>query len=299
MRIATRKSPLAIYQAELVKETIEKNYKNISCTLIPMISQGDELSGPLETHGGKGLFIGNLERALQENKADIAVHSLKDVPAILAEEFSIVATLPREDHREFFLSPNNLKLTSGPLKIGSSSPRRKAQLLHINSKHSITPIRGNINTRINAISELSLDGIMVARAALNRLNIKDLGYILDINEMMPSASQGAIGIEVLKSHYSDELRQIMETINCQNTFRATQIERIFVASMQGDCNSPMGCFCEVKDDVINFSYQLLSLDGSQQVTNTLHHHKDKFMQELEKEIEMLYSSGKQSIIYDH
>lgn len=299
MRIATRKSPLAIYQAQLVKETIERNYKDITCTLIPMISQGDELTGPLETHGGKGLFIGNLERALQQDEADIAVHSLKDVPAILAEEFSIVATLPREDHREFFLSPHNFKLTNEPLRIGSSSPRRKAQLLNINCKHSITPIRGNINTRINTISELALDGIMVARAALNRLNIKESGCILEINEMMPSASQGAIGIEVLNSNYNDELREIMETINCPNTFDATSIERTFVASMKGDCNSPIGCFCEIKDDVINFSYQLLSLDGSQQVANTLHYHREKFMEALEREIHMLYSSGKQSIIYDH
>ena len=298
MKIATRRSPLALYQANLVKELIEKNSKDICCTLVPMTSVGDEVKGPLEDHGGKGLFIGSLENALKTKEADIAVHSLKDVPAELSDEFVIAATLKREDPREVFLSKEGASLSDKAMTIGSSSPRRKAQLLHKNSAHKIVPIRGNINTRIEAITKQSLDGIMIASAAIKRLGIKQTGYFLEVSEMLPSASQGAIGIEVVKSNLSNDMQEILSGINCNETFRETKIERRFVASMQGNCNSPIGCYCKIEQDKVLFSYQLLSLDGSQEVSNSISLPASDFENWLEKEIDMLYATGKQKIIYD-
>ena len=298
MKIATRRSPLALYQANLVKELIEKNSKDTCCTLVPMTSKGDEVKGPLEDHGGKGLFIGSLENALKTKEADIAVHSLKDVPAELSDEFVIAATLKREDPREVFLSKEGASLSDKAMTIGSSSPRRKAQLLHKNSAHKIVPIRGNINTRIEAITKQSLDGIMIASAAIKRLGIKQTGYFLEVSEMLPSASQGAIGIEVVKSNLSNDVQEILSGINCNETFRETKIERRFVASMQGNCNSPIGCYCKIEQDKVLFSYQLLSLDGSQEVSNSISLPASDFENWLEKEIDMLYATGKQKIIYD-
>ena len=184
------------------------------------------------------------------------------------------------------------------MRIGSSSPRRKAQLLNKNSAHKIVPIRGNINTRIEAIAKQSLDGIMIASAAIKRLGIKQTGYFLEVSEMLPSASQGAIGIEVVKSNLSNDVQEILSGINCNETFRETKIERRFVASMQGDCNSPIGCYCKIEQDKVLFSYQLLSLDGSQEVSNSISLPASDFENWLEKEIDMLYATGKQKIIYD-
>ena len=298
MKIATRRSPLALYQANLVKELIESNSKDIHCTLVPMTSKGDEVKGPLENHGGKGLFIGSLENALKTEQADIAVHSLKDVPAELNSEFVIAATLKREDPREVFLSKEGASLGDEAMTIGSSSPRRKAQLLNKNPAHTIVPIRGNINTRIEAISKHSLDGIMIASAAIKRLGLKHKGYILEVSEMLPSASQGTIGIEVLKSNLTIDVEKILSGINCKDTFEETKIERRFVASMRGDCNSPIGCYCKIEQDKVLFSYQLLSLDGSQEVSNSIGLPITDFENWLEKEIDMLYSTSKQKIIYD-
>ena len=298
MKIATRRSPLALYQANLVKELIEKNSNGTRCVLVPMTSKGDEVKGPLEDHGGKGLFIGSLENALETKEADIAVHSLKDVPAELNDEFVIAATLKREDPREFFLTMEGMSLTDKAMTIGSSSPRRKAQLLHKNPAHKIIPIRGNINTRIEAISKQSLDGIMIAKAAIKRLGIQHTGYLLEVSEMLPSASQGAIGIEVLKSNLSNDMQEILSGINCNETFKETKIERRFIASMQGDCNSPIGCYCKIEQDKVLFSYQLLSLDGSQEVSNSIRLTNSEFENWLKKEIDMLYATGKQKIIYD-
>ncbi|MEK9650152.1 MAG: hydroxymethylbilane synthase [Gammaproteobacteria bacterium] len=300
MKIATRKSPLALYQANLVKNLIEKNAKDITCTLVPLTSEGDELKGPLDTHGGKGLFIGNLENALKTKQADIAVHSLKDVPAVLSDEFFIAATLAREDPREVFLSREGFSLTDDmPLIIGSSSPRRKAQLLNINPEHKVVPIRGNIDSRIKTITTQSLDGIMIASAALKRLGITHQGHTLEISEMIPSASQGAIGIEVLESNMSSGLQKILSKINCEVTFEETKIERKFVERMQGDCNSPIGCYCRIEQSEILFSYQLLSLDGSKEVSNTIKLPFSNFDSWFNNEIDMLYQTGKQNIIYDH
>ena len=139
---------------------------------------------------------------------------------------------------------------------------------------------------------------MIASAAIKRLGIKQAGYFLEVSEMLPSASQGAIGIEVLKSNFTNDVEDILSGINCNETFKETKIERRFVASMQGNCNSPIGCYCKIEQDKVLFSYQLLSLDGSQEVSNSISLPASDFESWLEKEIDMLYATGKQKIIYD-
>ena len=173
IRVATRRSPLAILQTNEVIERIKLFNPECICEIIEMESEGDLTDVPLHTIGGKGLFVSKLETALANGVADIAVHSLKDVPALIDSQFSIAATLPREDYGDALLLREGLTIDdlSKNLKIATSGPRRKSQLLAMNSKLNIVPIRGNIQTRINKINVDNLDGLIVAKAALNRLEI--------------------------------------------------------------------------------------------------------------------------------
>ena len=203
IRIASRASPLAIFQTKEVIRSIESLNEGHECEIIKIESDGDLTDKPLFEIGGKGLFVSKLEKSLSKNEADIAVHSLKDVPAELGppdmHKFPIIAMLPREDFRDVILLKENIKfhdLKDGS-KIATSGPRRKAQLLAINPKFEIIPIRGNIETRINKLINEDLDGLIVAKAAMNRLKIEYPNvYIFSEEEMLPAASQGVIGIQI-------------------------------------------------------------------------------------------------------
>ena len=163
IRIATRRSPLAMLQTNECIERIKISNPECICEIVEMESEGDLTDAPLHTIGGKGLFVSNLEAALANGVADIAVHSLKDVPALIDSQFSIAATLPREDYGDALLLKEGLTMDdlSKNLKIATSGPRRKSQLLAMNSKLNIVPIRGNIQTRINKINVDNLDGCLL------------------------------------------------------------------------------------------------------------------------------------------
>ncbi len=194
IRIATRRSPLAMLQTNEFIERIKLSNPECICEIVEMESEGDLTDAPLHTIGGKGLFVSNLEAALVNDVADIAVHSLKDVPALIDPQFSIAATLPREDYGDALLLREGLTIDdlSKNLKIATSGPRRKSQLLSMNSKLNIVPIRGNIQTRINKINTDNLDGLIVAKAALNRLKIVHPNmYLFSEDQMLPAAAQGA------------------------------------------------------------------------------------------------------------
>ena len=169
IRIATRLSPLAMLQTKEVIKKIQHHHPACTCEVIKIESDGDLTDTPLHMIGGKGLFISKLEQALHNDIADIAVHSLKDVPASLDKKFTIAATLPREEVEDVLLLRDKLNISdlSKKLKIATSGPRRKAQLLGINSGFNIVPIRGNIQTRIDKMTTENLDGLIVAKAALN------------------------------------------------------------------------------------------------------------------------------------
>ena len=259
IRIATRFSPLAMRQTKEVIKKIQHHHSACTCEVIKIESDGDLTDTPLHMIGGKGLFISKLEQALHNNIADIAVHSLKDVPATLDKKFTIAATLPREEVEDVLLLRDKLNISdlSKKLKIATSGPRRKAQLLGINSGFNIVPIRGNIQTRIDKMTTEKLDGLVVAKAALNRLKISHPNiYIFSEEEMLPAAAQGAIGIEVIKENIETKTNNLLESINDNLTFEATEIERTVVAALQGNCLSPISALCTIRDQDVELKVRV-------------------------------------------
>ena len=266
IRIATRKSELALFQANLVAQELIKKNAKLDVELVPMTSDGDETSEPLHQIGGKGLFINTLESALVNNLADIAVHSLKDVPAKLDNNFCIAAVLERASPGDMIIGNNGLSIQELPLNssIATSSPRRYAQIKNLNPEINIVPIRGNIATRIKKLGQENIDGLIVAKAAMERLNISTQNcYEFSFEEMLPAASQGYIGIECLESN--SKVIDILKSINSHDDLILAQAERDFVSKLNGSCLSPIAIYCRQNADQILISAKVLSQNGDKQI----------------------------------
>ncbi len=246
--LATRKSKLAQVQTEIIMESL-KNKLNMESEKLLIVTEGDKkLDIALNKIGGKGLFVKDIERALLENKADAAVHSMKDVPYELSSEFEITAITEREDIRDVLISKNNVpfkKLRHGA-RIGTSSIRRAAQLRLLRDDLEIVPIRGNVQTRLAKMESEDLDGIILAAAGLHRLNFNNIiTEYFDPKEFLPAVSQGAIGIECVKGSKNLEYFKKLEDSEARLTVEA---ERSFMRELNGDCHSLIGAYSEVKDD---------------------------------------------------
>ena len=266
IKLATRQSELALFQANYVMNKIQTHHSDVEVELVPMSSDGDQTDKPLYEIGGKGLFVTKLESALENGEADIAVHSLKDVPAKIDMKYSIAAVFKREDPSDILLSINGSSLVDFPANssIGTSSPRRKAQILRKRADLNIIPVRGNIATRIRKLHEGHFDGLIVAKAALNRLNIESTNaYEFSMEEMLPAASQGFIGVECLKSN--KKIISIMNSINNSSEMALANAEREFVASLNGSCLSPIAIICKEEAHAINISAKVLSQNGQKEI----------------------------------
>jgi hydroxymethylbilane synthase len=266
IRIATRLSPLAMLQTNEVIERIKFFDPRCVCEIIKIESEGDLTDAPLHTIGGKGLFVSKLEMALENGSADIAVHSLKDVPALINSKFTIAATLAREEPVDAILLKEGLTISdlSKNLKIATSGPRRRSQLLAINPKLNIKPIRGNIQTRINKLQTDNLDGLIVAKAALNRLKILHPNiHVFTEEQMLPAAAQGAIGIEVKSTDISPYLSDLLGLVNDSLTFQSTEIERLVVASLEGNCLSPISALCKIDNQDVELKVKVSTQDGTE------------------------------------
>ena len=299
IRIATRRSPLALLQTNEVLKRIKLCNPECNCEIVEMESEGDLTEAPLHTIGGKGLFVSKLETALSNGVADIAVHSLKDVPATLDPQFSIAATLPREDERDALLLKGDLNIDdlSKNLKIATSGPRRKSQLLAINPKLNIVPIRGNIQTRINKMDAENFDGLIVAKAALNRLEIVYPNmYIFSEDQMLPAAAQGAIGIEVNSAELGSDISNLLKLINDQSTYQATAIERKVVASLEGNCLSPISALCRINNKEVELKVRVSNQDGTKVYNEAVTFNLDNKADVLQSFIETLIRNGAKDII---
>ena len=299
IRIATRFSPLAMLQTKEVIKKIHHHHPTCACEVIKIESDGDLTDTPLHMIGGKGLFVSKLEQALDNDIADIAIHSLKDVPASLDKKFTIAATLPREEVEDVLLLRDKLNISdlSKKLKIATSGPRRKAQLLGINSGFNIVPIRGNIQTRIDKMTSENLDGLIVAKAALNRLKIAHPNiYIFSQEEMLPAASQGAIGIEVIEENLEAEINNLLQSINDNLTFQATEIERTVVAALQGNCLSPISALCKINDQDVELKVRVSNQNGTEVYDQKEIFKLDNKIEALEGFIEKLISNGAKTLI---
>jgi len=299
IRIATRISPLAMLQTNEVIEKIKFYDPECICEIIQMESEGDLTDAPLHTIGGKGLFVSKLEAALANGVADIAVHSLKDVPAKIDSQFSIAATLPREAEGDALLLRDGLTIDdlSENLKIATSGPRRKSQLLAMNSKLNIVPIRGNIQTRINKMNDENLDGLIVAKAALNRLKISHPNMCLfSEDQMLPAAAQGAIGIEVNSIELESDIGNLLKLLNDESTHQATEIERRVVASLEGHCLSPISALCKIDSQDAELKVRVSNQDGTKVYNEAIRFKLKNKIDALQGFIETLIRNGAKEII---
>ena len=299
IKIATRQSELALFQANYVMNKIQAQHAEVEVELVPMTSEGDQTEKPLHEIGGKGLFVTKLESALETGEADIAVHSLKDVPAKIDIQYSIAAIFEREDPSDVLLSRNGSSLKDFPsnASIGTSSPRRKAQILRARTDLNIIPVRGNISTRIRKLHEGHFDGLIVAKAALNRLNMElTNAYEFSMQEMLPAASQGFIGVECLKS--KEEIMSIMNSINNSSQMALANAEREFVAYLNGSCLSPIAILCKEELYGINISAKVLSQNGQKEIYREIKSSYENLTQDIHSLAEDFISNDAHLIILE-
>ena len=271
IRIATRKSKLALWQANHVSNLLKKLPEIEDVELLPLSTKGDQiLDQNLQKIGGKGLFIKELEYAILQNKADIAVHSMKDLPVLLQEEFFIAAVLKRESPFDCLVSKKKLKLAeleSGSL-VGSSSMRRQSQILKLRPDLRVKNLRGNVNTRIDKLESGDYDAIILAKAGLDRLELSgEISQTFSTAEMVPAAAQGVIGIECLRQ--KEEIIDIVSKINDFETEVTTNCERSVNSALFADCHSPIGSYATYANGKCRLESIVISPDGSVEVRDSV------------------------------
>jgi hydroxymethylbilane synthase len=260
IRIATRKSALALWQANHVADALRPLPQVTSVKLVPLTTRGDEiLDRSLQKIGGKGLFIKELEVAMEAGDADIAVHSMKDVPADMPEGFCIAAILERANPADALVGKNLSDLAQGA-RVGSSSLRRQAQLMALRPDVRVRPLRGNVNTRLKKLEDGQYDAIMLACAGLERLGLAaHISEIFSPDQMLPAAGQGVIGIECLEGR--SELLQILKLLDHAATKTVVTAERAVAKQLQADCQSPVATFGEIDGPTLNLRAMVASPDG--------------------------------------
>ena len=248
--IATRESPLALWQAEHVRDRLRGLHPGARVELLGMTTRGDQiLDRALSKVGGKGLFIKELEVALAEGRAHIAVHSLKDVPMQLAPEFGLAAVMAREDPRDCFVSPRYDSLESLPAGsvVGTSSLRRELMLRAAFPKLDVRPVRGNVGTRLRKLDAGEFDALLMAAAGLKRLGLAGrIRQILPTGQFLPAPGQGALGIEVLAANR--DAAALVAPLEDAATRAATAAERAVSRLLGGSCEVPLAAFAEVEPD---------------------------------------------------
>ena len=264
VRLGTRESALATWQAKSVEK--ELNQHNIKTEIIKIKSEGDlDTNKPLYEFGVSGIFTKSLDVALLNNKIDIAVHSLKDVPSKPAKGIEIKSVLKREDPFDVLVIKNKNVDFKSCLKIATSSVRRKCQWLYKFPNHTIKPIRGNIDTRLKKLLNEDLDGAVFALAGLKRLGLnKDINVKI-LEWMVPCAAQGTIGIVGLEKNKT--LDKVLKKINCDMSYRLVKEERKFISLMKGGCSKPISAFAFQVEDKIYFKTNICTLDSKKSITN--------------------------------
>ena len=244
IRIATRKSALALWQAEYVKACLEQAHPGLLVSLVPMVSRGDKLlDAPLAKIGGKGLFVKELETALLENEADIAVHSMKDVPMDFPEGLGLFCICEREDPRDAFVSNTFASLDELPAGsvVGTSSLRRQAQLLALRPDLKIHFLRGNVNTRLSKLDAGEYDAIILAAAGLIRLGFAArIRASISVEASLPAGGQGAVGIECRSA--DAEIHALLAPLHHRETALRVTAERALNKHLNGGCQVPIACY---------------------------------------------------------
>lgn len=276
IRIATRKSLLALWQSEHVAECLRDCHSGLEVALVPLSTRGDEvLDRSLSEIGGKGVFLKELERAILDGQADIAVHSLKDVPAESPPEFELAAYLPGADWGDWWITRDGRSPADLPpgSRVGTSSLRRQSQLLAQYPNLEIVPVRGNVQTRLARLDGGEVDALILAAAGLQRLKIeREYSMPLRPPEFLPAPGQGVIVVQC--RHGDETTRRLLEPLNCRQTLVRVQAERAVVHELGGDCRMPLAALAELDGDQVRLRARLASPDGSEIIDAQTEGHVD-------------------------
>jgi len=260
LRLGTRGSKLAMIQSEMVAKALKARCGAV-CEIVVVKTTGDRiLDRPLADAGGKGLFVKELEEALLDGRIDFAVHSMKDVPALLPEGLAIGAVFPREDPADVLLTKKGLALGELPkgARVGTSSVRRKAQLLRARPDVAVTMLRGNVDTRLRKLEDGEADAVILAKAGLNRMGLADRP--LTPLDWLPSLAQGVVGMELRAD--DGPTRDLIARLDHAQTAVALECERAFQAALDGSCKTPIAGLARIEGSVLSFHGEVLAPDGS-------------------------------------
>ena len=265
LRIATRKSPLALWQAHFVRDALMQAHPGLSVDIIGMTTRGDKiLDTPLAKIGGKGLFVKELEVALLEGRADIAVHSMKDVPMALPPGLALPVICEREDPRDAFVSNHYQSIEELPAgaRVGTSSMRRQCQLMENFPQLELLDLRGNVNTRLARLDNDEYDGIILATAGLLRLEMADrITQRIPVSQSLPAGGQGAVGIECRAG--DEQTQALLSVLHHPDTAARVAAERAVNCELEGGCQVPIACYAELQGGEQLYLRALVgSLDGT-------------------------------------
>lgn len=264
--IATRASDLALWQAYHVKDRIEAAFPNITVELNKITSNGDKiLDKPLALIGGKGHFTKELEDEMLAGNADLAVHSLKDVPTYMPEGLELAAITKRQDQSDVFLSHTYNSFHDLPkgAVVGTTSLRRRMQLLSVRPDLKVKDLRGNVNTRLRKLAEGQYDAIILAYIGLNRLDLlKDIPFTekLPLSVMIPPMGQASLGIQIVSAH--DKVREIVKVLNDEDTFLCSTLERDFIDKIGAGCSAPVAVNVTIEENIVSIKSMIGYPDGS-------------------------------------
>ncbi|MFT6920070.1 MAG: hydroxymethylbilane synthase [Cognaticolwellia sp.] len=298
VRIATRKSALALWQAEYVKAKLEHFHPGIQVELVPMTTKGDILlDTPLAKVGGKGLFVKELEVAILEDRADIAVHSMKDVPVEFPEGLGLEIICPREDPRDAFVSNTIDSLADLPQGaiVGTSSLRRQCQINALRPDLTIRDLRGNVNTRLKKLDNGEYDAIILAAAGLIRLEMPErIREYIAPEVMLPANGQGAVGIECRIDDAT--IKALLAPLGCEETRLRVVAERAMNRALQGGCQVPIGSYAVLNNQEIYLRGLVGSVDGSEILTSEIRGHINQAAQLGNQLAEQLLAKGAGKIL---
>ena len=262
IRIGTRSSPLALWQAQWVKDRLEQHWSALRVELVPVKTSGDKFQNiSLSRIGGKGLFVKEIEEALQAGRVDLAVHSVKDVPAVLPQGLTLSVIPQREDPRDVLVSPNGESLDELPegTRVGTSSLRRQALLLHLRPDLDIAMLRGNVETRLRKQRDGEVDATILAAAGLKRLGLMPArSHMLDERVFVPAVGQGALGIE---TRAEADVGELLRPLHHVETALAVAAERAFLGRMGGSCRTPLAAQAIARTEGVRLVALIASPDG--------------------------------------
>jgi hydroxymethylbilane synthase len=298
LRIGTRGSQLALFQANWVKGRLIETHPDLQVTLIRIKTTGDKIQdAPLAKIGGKGLFVKEIEEALIQKRIDLAVHSIKDVPTEFPKGLLLPVITKREDPRDVLISKDGNPLKNLPegAKVGTSSLRRQAQLLHFRSDLELIPLRGNLDTRLKKLQTMDFDGIVLALAGVRRLGLESrITEIIPTEISLPAIGQGALGIETRMD--DDEVQEKVHFLNDKDSWAAITAERAFLKKLGGGCQVPIAAFARISGSVLRIEGLVGTIDGRR----LIRHHMEGPIDEVEslgtQLAEVLLSRGAKEIL---